>query len=193
MAKLIRTQHEATGMGVAGRLKRHRTAEGIIQLQRGHRIGEKWPQLIGWHRSIDVELVNPGWDGQHLETLRQQHALHACDLNELMNLLKEERVMNDQIVFEIGQQVVARIKLISQITLGLKTQPQGIGGRHSHMGQPAATGCIELIEHVMAAIGDQMQVNLMTMVEIGGIRRLIGEIEMQLMATKPGKGEDLLT
>ena len=79
------------------------------------------------------------------------------------------------------------------MTLSLKAKPQGIESGHRHVGEPFAVGRIELIQHVMTAIGDQVQIDLMAMVEVGRISSLIDKIKMHLMAAQPGKGEDLLT
>ena len=193
MAQLIRAQHKTSCMGIAGRLERHIPPKGILQMQRRHWIREMELQLFPWHHSIDVQLIDPGRDRQQLETLRQRQAIETRHINEPMDLVKEHRVMNDQIVFEVGQQVISRIKLSSQMTLSLKAKPQWIDSGHRHVSEPFAVGSIELIKHVMAAIGDQVQIDLMAMVQVGRISSLIGKIKMQLMAAQPGKGEDLLT
>jgi len=78
------------------------------------------------------------------------------------------------------------------MTLSLETKPKGIGRLGLHMSQPAAEGQIKLIKHVMAAVSDQVQIDLIAMFKIGRVGRLIGKIKMKLMATQPGKGEDLL-
>ena len=100
--------------------------------------------------------------------------------------------MNDQIVFEISQEVVTLIKLGRQMTLGFEAEQQWIGGRRRHVSETLTEGRIELIQNVMAAISDQMQINLMAMLNIGRVGRLISQIKMKLMTAEPGKGEDLL-
>lgn len=52
---------------------------------------------------------------------------------------------------------------------------------------------VQMIQHMMAAIGNHMQIDLMAMIEVGRIGRLVGKIQVQLMTAKPGKGQDLLT
>ena len=193
MAQLIRAQHKTSCVGIAGRLERHIPPKAILQMQRRRWIREMELQIIRWHHSIDVQLIDPRRNGQQLETLRQRQAIETRHINEPMDLVKEQRVVDDQIVFEVGQQVISRIKLSSQMTLSLKAKPQGIESGHRHVGEPFAVGRIELIQHVMTAIGDQVQIDLMAMVEVGRISSLIDKIKMHLMAAQPGKGEDLLT
>ena len=99
--------------------------------------------------------------------------------------------MNDQIVFEVGIEVVPRIQLIREVTLSLKAEQQRVRGIRRHVGYTTAIGHIKTIKHMVPAIGDNMQVDLMAMVEIGCEGGLFSNIKMKLVTTKPGKGEDL--
>ena len=53
------------------------------------------------------------------------------------------------------------------------------------MSEPLSKWDIELVQHVIVAIGDQVKIDVNAMVQICGVCRLIGKIKVKLMPAEP--------